>query len=274
MIAIVADSSVYMTKKEAQMLGVSIVPLTFTANGHIYNETYMDCNGDFQNLIFWNSMQCQTAGSSIASFMSTFNDLLSDGLEVLCLTISSRLSGTYSSAMIAAKEVNQDKIKVIDSRSTAGGLYLLVKEARAMAIAGMNIQEIAAQLEKKREKIAIAFSVDDMAPLRNSGRLGIVRQSVGTILNIKPLLSCVDGAVVADGIARGRYDQIQKLVGKIPQNAAAIIVHYIKNSEFVDAMMKEVRRLHPNAKIEKRPLGPVLSIHLGLSTVGVVWQEQ
>ena len=81
-------------------------------------------------------------------------------------------------------------------------MYMLVEKARAMALAGASVEEIAEELQDLRSKITIAFSVDDMTPLRNSGRLGIVRQSVGTVLNLKPMLKCVDGAVISDGMAR------------------------------------------------------------------------
>lgn len=273
MIAIVTDSSVCITQYEALINGLSVVPLTFTVNGHIYNETYSDRNGDFVNLIFSGNAKCQTANANIAAFMSTFSELVNKGFDVLCLTISSRLSGTYSSASIAAREVSREKITVLDSRSTAGGLYLLVKEAKNMITAGMSIDEIVKQLTAKRTKILTAFSVDDMDPLRKSGRLGIVRQSVGTILNIKPLLMCIDGAVVSDGAARGRHDQINKLVSKLPENISNVIVHYIKNSDTVSLLIREIQKKHPDIKIERRPLGPVLSIHLGLSTIGMTWME-
>ena len=123
-----------------------------------------------------------------------------------------------------------------------------------------------------RSKITIAFSVDDMTPLRNSGRLGIVRQSVGTVLNLKPMLKCVDGAVISDGMARGRYNQISRMAGQIPEDANKVFVHYVKDSDTVSALYNEVRRRFPAIEVKKRQLGPVLAIHLGQSTVGVVWR--
>lgn len=273
MIAIVTDSSAYMTRSEAKSLGVWVVPLTYTVNGHIYNETFVGENGDYQRLVFRSNYTCQTAHANISAFMSTFSELINNGFEVLCITISSRLSGTYSSASIAAREVNSDKITVVDSLSTAGGIYMLVEKARAMATSGMEVAQIAEQLQNLRSKISIAFSVDDMTPLRRSGRLGVVRQSVGTVLNLKPMLKCVDGAVVSDGVARGRYNQVNQMVEQISEDAKKIFVHYVKDSDTVSALYNEARHRFPNIEVRKRQLGPVLAIHLGLSTVGVVWSE-
>ena len=81
----------------------------------MYNETYADENGSFKKLIALSGGGCQTSQASISAFMSVFEELLRLGFFVLCLTISSRLSGTYSSASIAAKEIGSLKIRVVDS---------------------------------------------------------------------------------------------------------------------------------------------------------------
>jgi DegV family protein with EDD domain len=272
MIAIVTDSSAYLTKREAIELGVKVVPITYYASERMYLETYADLNGDFVNLL--NKGKCQTSQPGIGVFLSTFEELLRLGCDILCITISSRLSGTYSSASIAVKELGSDRIRVVDSLTTGGGLYFLVREAKRMADKKIPIEEIASALEKLREKIAIAFSVDDMTPLRKSGRLGIVRQSVGTILNRKPLLLCEGGSIVADGVARGRQDQMHKLVDKIPYQTRCAIVHYIGGIETAKRIADEIRRMRLSESVELRPLGPVLGIHLGTGVIGIAWMEK
>jgi fatty acid-binding protein DegV len=135
MIAIVTDSSVYMTRNEAKSLGVWLVPLTYTVNGHIYNETFIGENGDFQRLVFRSNVACQTAHANIAAFMSTFSELVNSGFEVLCITISSRLSGTYSSASIAAREVSSD------GKVNTGDAVMLLKHVAGTA--KLNEQQLA-----------------------------------------------------------------------------------------------------------------------------------
>lgn len=274
MIAIVTDSTSYMTKREAQEMGIRIVPITYYALGRMYLETYADLNGDFVTLLKQNNGKCQTSQPGIGVFMSTFDELLRQGFDVLCLTISSRLSGTYSSASIAAKEIGDKKIRVVDSLTTAGGLYMLIKEAKKMAEQNMEVGQIASEIERLREKIAIVFSVDDMTPLRKSGRLGIVRQSVGTILNRKPLLLCEGGSIVSDGVARGRIDQIKQLIVKMPYQTKNAVVHFIEESETAKRVADEIRRQRLSETVELRPLGPVLGIHLGTGVIGVAWMEK
>ncbi len=270
MITIVTDSTCYLSRSEAQEIEVKIVPVTYTVNGQNYNETYVDGNGDFEKLISHNT-QFQTSQPNISAFLSAFREIINDGNDILCLIISSRLSGSFSSALAAAKELNTDRITVFDSYTTAGGLYILAKEARSLAASGMGIEEISAKLRTRRDQIKIAFSVDDMTPLRKSGRLGIVRQSIGTILNIKPLLMCVDGGIVSAGVARGTNEMIRKLVSQVPQDTKWIIIHYIENIGLAKVLYKEIQLKFPAAKLEMRKVGPVLSIHLGLSAIGLAW---
>lgn len=271
MISLIVDSTAYITKKEASDLKIRIAPVTYYVKGQIYHEIYSDCNGDFINLLNSNPNQCKTSQTNVATFLSAFEEELRKGNQVLCLTLSSRLSGTYSSASIAARELKSPDIIVVDSLLTAGGLFLLAKEAVKMINSGLSLQEIVSKLEKTRNEIMIAFTVDDIMPLRRSGRLGIVRQSVGTILNIKPILQLVEGSVIHDGTARGKGEQIKKLSQKVPSNAESVIIHYISDYSTAQKLAQEIKA-KTSANVSLRILGPVLGVHLGSGVIGVVWK--
>ncbi len=275
MVAIVTDSSVYMTKQEASMIGVRVIPIPYTVNGYMYNETYIDQNGNFESLIRNSGSVCQTSHPSIAAYKSTFEELLSNHFDILCITISSRLSGAYNSASVAAKELSSPNISVVDSHIAAGGLYLLLKAASYMAQNGMDHRIIADNIKLMRDDITVNFSLDDLTAFKNSGRISILRQSVGTILNTKPLFRFSEGAVVSDGVAKGRADQIKKLCDSAARtkNIKNIIVHYIKNDEAAFLLKEELTKRYPFANVEMRKIGPVFAIHLGLSVLGIVIQQ-
>jgi DegV family protein with EDD domain len=129
-------------------------------------------------------------------------------------------------------------------------------------------------IEDSRDKVGIAFSVDNMDALRRSGRLGIVRQSVGTILNIRPILLCEDGAVVAYGTARGRSEQIKELIARIPRNVKRVIVHNLGEKINLDFLITAIKRKFPSINVGRRKLGPVLGIHLGPGVIGVSWMTE
>jgi DegV family protein with EDD domain len=267
-ITIVTDSSAYFKKDKAAELGVQVIPLTYTVDEWKYNESFGDCNGDFEVLLRGNA-KFTTSQPNPAAFLSCFEEASANGSSVLCITISSRLSGAYSTAYMAAKQTGNKNIAVFDSHLTAGGLYLLIKQARRLIDKGFSLPEIMQKLPDIREKISIAFSVDDMAPLRNSGRIGFVRMSVGTILNVKPILLCKDGAVVSDSVARGNTELIKKLVQKIPKNAVEAVINYIGENREVAVLYHAIKSAYPNIELKLQKVGPVLGIHLGLRVMAI-----
>jgi len=270
MITIVTDSTSYIKKSEARELGVRIIPMSYTVSDQIYGESYSDQNGDFENLLSGSAV-CSTSQPNMSAFLSCFEEELSMGNEVLCITISSRLSGTYSTAYMAARQIEDggDKVIVVDSHNTAGGLYILVKAAQGMVCGGLGLADIKGRLIEMRDRILTVFSVEDMDPLRRSGRIGFVRMSVGTILNKRPILLLREGAVVSSGMAHGDTDVIRKLVQMTDKDADEFIINYIGNNRLAANLYGVLKNARPSAQIGLHKAGPVLGIHLGMNVISV-----
>lgn len=272
MIAIVTDSSAYLYRAEAERLGVTVVPMSYSMPGQPpYNESYMDTSGNFEPVIAHNISRLRTSQATFSAFMSTFNDLVDSGMQVLCLTMSSRLSGTYGNARMSAKETDPENIAVVDSMTTGGGMYMMILEARRLINQGMSLHETAAALRKMRQHVHTTFTVDDITPLRRSGRLGNVRMSISTILNIRPVLKCEDGCIVAAGIARGRHDQYKMLLNTLPKQRCRCVVEGFMADEYMDELKLRVEAA--GHEVCTRRLGPVLGIHLGVGSLGLAWCE-
>ena len=144
MIVLVTDSTAYISAAEAAALGVMVLPMTYSVDAQApVNERYVDDNGDFERLIRENPTTLRTSQVSFVRFQSAFEELRAAGHQILCMTISSRLSGTYGNAFNAARELPGDGIRVVDSLSTGGGLTLLLREARRMIASGMNLADTA-----------------------------------------------------------------------------------------------------------------------------------
>ena len=268
MLTIVTDSTAYYKKDEAAAGHIKVVPMGFSVDGKTFHETFSDQNGSFESLIR-SGENFATSHPNPAAYLSCFEEELAAGHEVLCVTVSSRLSGAYSAAHMAAKQTGSEKVAVFDSRLTAGGLRLLIKQAGRLAAQNLPLPDIIRGLIPLRDKIHIVFSVDDMAPLRNSGRIGFVRQGVGTILNMRPILLCTDGVVVYDSVARGTLDMIKKMMAKVPEHVGEIIINYIDNSRAAANLYNVIAAKLPGVPISLQKVGPVLGIHLGLGAVGV-----
>lgn len=273
MIAIVTDSTVCVPRREADALGLSVVPNTYIVNGRAYSEGYSDENGDFERRVLALKGQGKTSQASVFAFAAAFERLRRAGYEVLCIVLSSRLSGAYSSASIAAREVEPEKIAVVDSLTTAGGLLLLAKAARSLIDKGLSLRQTEERLLELRARVGLVFSVDDMAALRKSGRLGLVPQSIGTVLNLRPILVFANGAVVARSPVRGAAGRVRALVDSIPGDAAEVIVHHMGEAAGAEPLLSAVKKRFPSQKTALYRLGPVLGVHLGSNTFGVAWMS-
>jgi len=185
--------------------------------------------------------------------------------------MSSRMAGNFSSACLAAKEIDNGNIKVVDTRSAGGGVRLLAERAVELNIQGLKLGEIAQALEKERENVSIVFSVEDMDRLRSSGRLGNVRKSVSAVLNIKPILGTQDGAIVSMGTAKGSRQRIEKILELIPVSAKKIVVSYLGDQAAAQELAAALSKKFPGIYAPVSKFGPVIGIYLGTPALGAAW---
>lgn len=272
MIAIVTESTAPVTRQEAEDLGVCVVSHSYLANGTAYLENYEDRNFNYPQRLIEAGDTASTGQSTSAAFSSVFRRLLSQGYDVLCIVISSRLSGAWSSAVTAAREVGSSKVAVIDSLSTAGGLYYQVVRARELADRGLSLAELADRCTEMRQSSGVAFSVENMSALRRSHRLGPLNQSVNTILNCRPVLLLKNGTIVYRGMARGKVNRIRMLTSMVSKDATQIMVQGFGGAPIETSLTRMLQRRFPNIKVQHRELGPVISIRIGAQGLSVSWR--
>ena len=269
MIAIVTDSSAYLTRREAKAWSIVYVPLLYTIHSKEYAEKFADENQDITPVIR-SGEAGHISQAPQDSFLKVFRKLREQGYEVLCITMSSRLSGMYNNAWVCAQSLEDDGSEVVDSLATAGQLKLLLEQAHWAICQGMDLHQAANHVRALRSRVHTVFSVDDMAPLRRSGRLGAVKLSVSTILNIKPILRLREGTIRAIGTAQGTRERVRKILKEVPADAEKLVLSVYGHS-LLDGALREGLQAHCNCPMEEMRLGPVLGIHLGDSAIGVAW---
>ena len=274
MIVMMVDSAAGISRQEAEELGAHYVPMTYTIDRKQFTEHYIGENGQFEPYIEREDVEHRTSQATMAAFTAAFEAQLAKGRQVLCITISSRLSGTYANAVMAAKELNGDSVKVLDSRNCAGGIYLLIQSAQALIDQGLPLDAILERLIAERKRIRNVFTVNDMTNLRKSGRLGVVRQSVSTILNLRPILCLQNGSVFSRSVARGNHEQVRMLAESVPLGTKFVVIHSRQVNPLLDGLREALRdRLGDALELRVVSLGPVLTIHLGLTYTGVCWMD-
>ena len=269
-IHIVSDSTAYLPQETLQKYPfISVVPLTVNFED-INILDYIENNGIFIENLASSQKLPTTSRPSPEQFSAEFQPVVQGGGEVICITISSKLSGTYESALTAAREVSADKITVIDSKVTAAGLAYLVELAAELVLQGKNTQEITSIIREKAERIKIILIPATLEYLKKGGRIGGASAFLGTIMNIKPVLHVSEGRVEALDKVRTTKKVFARFVDEMPADAKRIVIVHLKALEAAEKLQVLIANKAPDAKIDILELGPVVSVHVGPGVVGAI----
>lgn len=199
-VRIIVDSSADLIPEIKQQ--VTIVPLIITFGDEEYVDgVTLDHHQFYEKLIECEALPT-TSQATPATFTEYFSDAVKAGEEVVVLTISSGLSGTYQSALIAAQEF-EGKVFVVDSKTVALGLGILTQLALKLADNGMRAAEIAEKLTEERENVRLIALLDTLEYLKRGGRISKATALAGGLLSIKPIIEVKDGIVQMLSKARG-----------------------------------------------------------------------
>lgn len=267
MIAIVTDSSVGYSTAEIASRGIlSVVPVNYQMGSAFFEEHASDRNGDYMAVLA-KSSPCKTAQLALSNFLSAFRSLRDRGCDIVCIVLSSALSGTYSSACFAADQVGGN-IRVIDSATIGPGMHLLVDEAVNMVKCGLSFEEVVRNVESIKRKIGIVFTVETLERLIAGGRLNNAKAK--TSLNLRPVFE-LKGKILFRGNARGTRERLEEMCSLIPENARRIIIGRCGEGTPVEEFTQMLRTRYPAVYLHQRVVGPVLSIHVGEGAFGVAY---
>ena len=193
---------------------VKVVPLTI----HFGEEEYIDGvtidSRMFYEKLIESDVLPTTSQASPYVFEEAFREAVKDGSRVVCITVSSCLSGTYQSAVIAA-EAFPGQVHVVDSHTIALGSAILTEYALSLVDRGMDAETIAWKLMQKREKVRLMAMLDTLEYLKKGGRISSAAAIAGSLLNIKPVICIENGEIKMLGKARGSRQANNLLVQEI-----------------------------------------------------------
>ncbi|SCG83131.1 UPF0230 protein [Proteiniborus sp. DW1] len=268
-IQIVTDSTAYFIKEEAISKKINIVPLSVNFSGSINKEGFSGEFKDFFDKLKNSNGFPTTSQPSVGDFVEAYKRAFKAGDEIIAIVISAELSGTYNSARLAADMVAKDKITIIDSKTSAGNLKLLVETAVQLSEQGLSRNEIENQIIKQRERMSINLTVDTLEYLKRGGRLSNTTAFIGTLLNIKPVIGLVDGKLVPVGKERGKKKAMEAIISKVPEIVKRISIAHVQNISEAEQYKSELEKRFPNAIITIDELGPVIGSHLGPKAIGL-----
>ncbi|MDR5658707.1 DegV family protein [Serpentinicella sp. ANB-PHB4] len=270
-IKIVTDSTSYMDQDFIQQHNITVVPLSVHFENKVTEEGFV---GEFQT--FFDRLATSqdfpsTSQPPVGAFVKVYEEILNEDVEIIVLTISSKLSGTYSSAHTAGQFVDKNKISIIDSESTASNLKAFVQIALEMADQGYSRKEIVERIETQKKRSGICLTVDTLEYLKRGGRLSNTGAFFANLLNIRPVIALVDGKLEGIAKVRGKKKAIDKMINEIPESAFKISICHIFAEEEAFETKNMISTRFPEAEISIDPLGPVVGAHLGPQALGICY---
>ena len=275
-VAIVTDSAADLPPEVAARLGISVVPLLVRFGTQEFRSGV-----DLSTADFWTRMLAPdapfptTAAAAPGAFVDAFAAAFAAGAEaVVCVTVGSRLSGTFASAEIGARQLPGREIHVVDSASASMGVGYLAMLGAEQAAAGGTGAAIAATIRERARDLDLYVALDTLAYLRKGGRLSAAQAAIGTMLSVKPIITVVDGLVeTADRVrsrARARERVIELLTARPVERIG--ILHTL--TEDVESFRDEVVARLPGgvdpARVSVHTVGASVGPHLGPGALGAV----
>jgi len=274
--ALVLDSTSDYPEAPARFPNMRFVPLYVRFGDDTYRD-YVELGSDeFFEKLRTSPVLPATSQPTPQDFLAAYEELA--GYErIYSIHVSSKVSGTFQSAELAAQELGGDKVRLVDSLTASLAIAMLSHAIQRRLARGTTDEEIDALVERFHRDCEVVFTVETLEYLQRGGRIGRAAALAGSLLNVKPILGVENGEVVAVARVRGR----QKAVAEFERRFAAattdeaglrVAIAHADAPEWVGTLSELVWRLRPKAEIEfTANLGAVVSTHTGPGAVGFFW---
>jgi len=274
--AIVLDSTSDYPDAPAQFPNMRFVPLYVRFGDETYRDYVELGPAEFYEKLRISPVTPSTAQPTPQDFVNAYEELAAYE-RVYSLHVSSKVSGTFQSAELAAQEVGDDRVRVVDTMSASLAIAMLSHAIQRRLARGTTDEEIAALVDRFHANCDVVFTVDTLEYLQRGGRIGRAQALAGSLLNLRPILSIEDGVVDAVARVRGR----QKALAEFERRFVAatsdgpglrVAIAHADAADWVGTLSELVWRVRPGAEIEfTSTLGAVVGTHAGPGAVGFFW---
>jgi len=279
-VKIFADSISDIPQSWIDQYDIGIVPLYVVFGETAYKDRLEITTNDIYSRVEATGELPRTSAPSPADFIAAFSPWIEQQNQIVFISMSSKISSTYQSAMIAAAELPEGSVHVVDSLNVSGGIALLVMRAVIAAKAGMNAEEIASMLHAERDQVEIEVLVDTLDYLHKGGRVSNLQHMIGSLLKIRPILRIKEGVVISADKYRGKTEKaVERMLHRITENFHKIDRDLIivaqtladKTAEYIKTALLERTDVKEVEIIEG---GCAISCHCGPRTVAIMYKKK
>ena len=275
-VAVVTDSTAYLPDEAVQRFGIEVVPLYVVLAGRSGEEGRDIGPADVARTLSVRGSHVSTSRPTPGDFVTAYRRCLDAGAEqIVSVHLSAELSGTWDAARLAAAQVGEHVVRVVDSRSVAMGTGFAVLAAARAAAAGAEVGAVVEAARRTAADSRMFFVVDTLEHLRRGGRIGPAAALLGSALAVKPLLHVRDGEVVplekVRTFARALSRLVQRAVEAAGPGPVAVAVHHLAAAERAERLAGELRERLPRlTELYVSEIGAAIGAHVGPGSVGVV----
>jgi DegV family protein with EDD domain len=275
--AVVCDTTAYLPTAVVEERGIETISLYVSVDGEQEREADIADYAAFYERLRASESGATTSQPSIGDFLSVYEPLLAAGKEIVSIHISAGISGTFEAANQARERLVEEgkggeRIRVMDSRSAAGGMGLCVLGAAAAAAAGADAEAAQARAEEVRGTLKMWFAIDTLEYLRRGGRIGGARAWIGSALKIKPILTLEEEITPVERV-RTRARSLERLRDYARQRHESgfdgWVVQHIQDDETASALIEDCYEIFGCDPVFTSEIGAVLGAHVGPGLLGV-----
>lgn len=277
-IKIVTDSTSYIADEYIKKYDIKLVSLNVIINGVSSREV------DIENEVFYeeikNSKEIPKSSQPIPNEMlNTFKEIVKDGDSIVGIFLSSKMSGTYSNANMIKDMILEDypdaEIHILDSKTNCMQMGFAVIEAARTASEGKSINEVINAANHVINNSRFLFTPETLEYLKKGGRIGGAAALFGNVLQIKPILTVVNGETSVFKKVRTRKKAIEEIVKTVLEEIESkgfgdIVVHHINCQEDGLKLAKALEN-KLGKKVEIQSIGPVIGVHVGPGSIGIAY---
>jgi DegV family protein with EDD domain len=280
-VAIVTDSIACLTRELVGQYGIKIMPVNFYAGGKLYKDWVDITPTEAYELFLKDPNSFKTSAISPGDCLKAYHEASTETNSILCVTVSAKLSAVYTVAQGAKDQIKNElpqiSIEVLDSQTaTAAEGFIVLAGARAAA-QGKSLAEVVKAAEEMRDRVCCVVLLDTIRHVYRSGRIPKIASQVGSILNIRPILT-VSGAVHFTGLARSREQGISQLLrkmrNKVGQNPVHVAVMHAYALDEAQKLKERVLSEFNCAELWLSEFSPVMGYACGTGTLSLAFYSE
>ncbi len=275
-VKIVTDSSADLPEEVVKALEITVVPLYVRFGDEVYRDRVDISEDEFYERLQHDPVHPNTTQPTPQDFVNVYQKLAQGADGIISIHLSAKLSGTCSSALQAKGTVaNECSVEVVDSETLSMALGLIVIAAAKAAKDGKSLDEVEAVARQTIPKIRLLALLDTLKYLLLGGRIGKAKALLGSILNVKPILTLKDGEVVPTAQVRTRAKGLDRLFEFVQSttNIQELTVVHSTTPDEAQALAGRLGSVFDTEKIVMSRLGPVLGVHIGPAALIVASRE-